>query len=77
MDLSHNKLTRIDYGVFSGVNKLAVLNLGHNSELELGGGGATFKGIEDTLLHLSLENISMPTVRSINIVLHRLLYSLF
>lgn len=62
MDLSYNNLVDIDTGVFAALPSLTSLSLGHNLNLTLGSGGATFKGIEDTLQFLDLDNISLATV---------------
>lgn len=62
LDLSYNKLTEVDTGVFAALPILSSLSLGHNSNLTLGRNGATFKGIEDTLQFLDLDNISLVAV---------------
>lgn len=61
--MSHNRLIEIDTGVFAPLPKITTLNLGHNPELVLGRGGAAFQGIEDVILHLNLDNISLSEVR--------------
>lgn len=61
--MSHNRLVEIDTGAFAPLPRLSYLSLAHNSELILGNEGAIFKGIEDSLLFLSLNNISLREVR--------------
>lgn len=65
LDLSHNKIIDIDTGVFAPLYRLYNLNLGHNTELVFGAHGAMFKNIEDTLLHLNLDNVSLTEVSEI------------
>lgn len=62
MDLSYNRLVRLDDGVFSDLPHLVHLDLSHNKQLILESRGRTFYGLEDTLLHLSLSNISLLSV---------------
>lgn len=62
MDLSHNKIIDIDTGVFAPLSRLYTLNLGHNTELVFSAHGAIFKSIEETLLHLNLDNVSLTEV---------------
>lgn len=67
--MSHNKIIDIDTGVFAPLYRLYSLNLGHNVELVFGDNGAMFKSIEETLLHLNLENVSLTEVGVISIYL--------
>lgn len=62
LDLSFNKIINIDTGVFAPLFRLYWLNLAHNTELVFGAGGAMFKNIEETLLHLNLDNVSLTEV---------------
>ncbi|XP_014471116.1 PREDICTED: chaoptin isoform X3 [Dinoponera quadriceps] len=62
LDLSYNRLVRLDDGVFSDLPYLAHLDLSHNKQLILETRGRTFYGLEDTLLYLSLSNISLLSV---------------
>ncbi|XP_072751646.1 chaoptin isoform X2 [Anoplolepis gracilipes] len=62
MDLSYNRLVRLDDGVFSDLLYLAHLDLSHNKQLILESRGRTFYGLENTLLYLSLSNISLLSV---------------
>ncbi|XP_020278724.1 chaoptin [Pseudomyrmex gracilis] len=62
LDLSYNRLVRLDDGVFSDLPYLAHLDLSHNKQLILDSRGRTFYGLEDTLLSLSLSNISLLSV---------------
>ncbi|XP_066585681.1 chaoptin [Prorops nasuta] len=59
LDLSYNRLVRLDDGVFSDLEYLTYLDLSHNKQLILESRGRTFHGLEDTLLHLGLSNISL------------------
>lgn len=62
LDLSYNRLVRLDENVFSDLPHLAHLDLSHNKQLILEPRGRTFYGLEDTLLSLSLSNISLLSV---------------
>ncbi|XP_012225901.1 chaoptin isoform X2 [Linepithema humile] len=62
LDLSYNRLVRLDDGVFSDLPHLTHLDLSHNKQLILETRGRTFYGLEDTLLYLSLSNISLLSV---------------
>ncbi|EFN73031.1 Chaoptin [Camponotus floridanus] len=62
LDLSYNRLVRLDDGVFSDLPHLAHLDLSHNKQLILESRGRTFYGLENTLLYLSLSNISLLSV---------------
>lgn len=57
LDLSHNRLVRLEDAAFTTLPNLAILDLSHNDELELF--GRVFNGLENTLVELSLENISI------------------
>ncbi|KRT80569.1 hypothetical protein AMK59_7610 [Oryctes borbonicus] len=61
LDLSYNRLIQIDDAVFSSLPRLSSLNLSHNTQLLLES-GRTFDGIEDSLLHLALDNVSLTYV---------------
>ncbi len=56
MDLSSNRLIRLEDAAFATLPNLAVLDLSHNNELELL--GRPFIGLENSLIELSLENVS-------------------
>nr|CAD7195691.1 unnamed protein product [Timema douglasi] len=62
LDLSSNKITRIDDGTFSPLNRLAHLDLSHNQGMLVENKGRGFKGLEDSLLYLGLANCSMGSV---------------
>ncbi|KAG5318298.1 CHAO protein, partial [Pseudoatta argentina] len=62
LDLSYNRLVRLDDGVFSDLPYLAHLDLSHNKQLILESRGRTFYGLEDTLLYLGLSNISLLSI---------------
>ncbi|KAG7188011.1 hypothetical protein KM043_017654 [Ampulex compressa] len=59
LDLSYNRLVRLDDSVFSDLPYLTHLDLSHNKQLILETRGRTFTGLEDTLLYLGLSNISL------------------
>lgn len=63
LDLSYNRLVRLDDGVFSDLQYLTHLDLSHNKQLLLETRGRTFHGLEDSLLYLDLSNISLLSVR--------------
>nr|XP_012137075.1 PREDICTED: chaoptin isoform X3 [Megachile rotundata] len=62
LDLSYNRLVRLDDGVFSDLQYLTHLDLSHNKQLLLESRGKTFHGLEDSLLYLDLSNISLLSV---------------
>ncbi|XP_069668870.1 chaoptin isoform X2 [Periplaneta americana] len=62
LDLSHNRLVRIEDSTFSSLNHLSFLDLSHNPELVLETRGRSFKGLEDSLLELRLRNVSLGSV---------------
>ncbi|XP_014217165.1 chaoptin-like isoform X2 [Copidosoma floridanum] len=62
LDLSYNRLVRLDDGVFSDLPQLAYLELSHNKQLILEPRGRTFHGLEECLLFLGLSNISLLQV---------------
>ncbi|XP_033217135.1 chaoptin-like isoform X2 [Belonocnema kinseyi] len=59
LDLSYNRLVRLDDGIFSDLRHLDYLDLSHNKQLILETRGRTFNGLEDSLLFLGLSNISL------------------
>ncbi|XP_051160683.1 chaoptin isoform X1 [Leptopilina boulardi] len=62
LDLSYNRLVRLDDGIFSDLHNLDYLDLSHNKQLILEQRGRTFHGLEDSLLFLGLSNISLLSV---------------
>lgn len=66
LDLSYNRLVRLDDGVFSDLSYLTHLDLSHNKQLILESHGRTFYGLENTLLYLGLNNISLLSVSIFN-----------
>lgn len=62
LDLSYNRLAQIDSGTFRGLSRLSGLSLGHNSQLMLELNGLSFQGLEYSLLHLNLDNVSLSQV---------------
>ncbi|KAJ3628300.1 hypothetical protein MTP99_015615 [Tenebrio molitor] len=71
LDLSYNRLGQVDAGSFKGLPRLSSLNLGHNNQLTLETSGLSFQGLEYTLLHLNLDNVSLsqiPTLFTPNLV---------
>ncbi|XP_015117217.1 chaoptin [Diachasma alloeum] len=62
LDVSYNRLVRLDDGVFSELPHLTELDLSHNKQLLLESRGRTFYGLEDSLLTLGLSNISLLSV---------------
>ncbi|KAF5276013.1 hypothetical protein FQA39_LY00809 [Lamprigera yunnana] len=62
LDLSYNKLLRVEDGVFGILHKISYLDLSYNSQLSIEKKGKSFQGIEDTLLFLKLDNLSIITV---------------
>ncbi|CAH1114704.1 unnamed protein product [Psylliodes chrysocephalus] len=71
LDLSYNRLAQIDSGTFKGLPRLSYLDLSHNSQLALEPNGLSFQGLEYTLLHLKLDNVSLsllPTLPTPNLI---------
>lgn len=62
LDLSYNKLVQVNDGVFGILHKILYLDLSHNSQLCIDNNGKSFQGIEDTLLYLKLDNLSLMSV---------------
>jgi len=65
LDISYNYLLRIDDAVFSTMPKLAVLDLSHNRDLKVM--DKSFMGLENSLIKLGLENVSLSTVPEIRL----------
>ncbi|CAH1974718.1 unnamed protein product [Acanthoscelides obtectus] len=65
LDLSYNRLAQIDAGTFKGLPRLSNLDLSHNSQLALEHNGLSFQGLEYSLLHLDLDNVSLTMVPSL------------
>ncbi|XP_015593421.1 chaoptin isoform X2 [Cephus cinctus] len=74
LDLSYNRLVRLDDGVFSDLPELTYLDLSHNKQLVLEPHGRTFNGLEDSLLTLGLSNISLLSVPELPLRRLRTLY---
>ncbi|XP_050075895.1 chaoptin [Anopheles maculipalpis] len=60
LDLSHNRLVRLEDAAFATLPRLSVLNLSHNDELEVM--GKAFVGLENSLIELLLANVSLSSV---------------
>ncbi|XP_077286802.1 leucine rich repeat containing G protein-coupled receptor chaoptin [Arctopsyche grandis] len=71
LDLSNNKLVRVDGGSLGSLPRLSWLDLSHNGPLAFGRGDRTFQGLENRLTHLSLKNISLTVVPSLPLPLLR------
>ncbi|XP_057660248.1 chaoptin isoform X3 [Diorhabda carinulata] len=61
LDLSYNRLAQIDAGTFKGLSRLSYIDLSHNTQLALEPNGLSFQGLEYTLLHLRLDNVSLSS----------------
>lgn len=60
MDLSNNFLFRLDDAAFATLPRLSVLDLSHNDDLKVM--DKAFVGLENHLIKLGLNNISLITV---------------
>uniref|UniRef100_A0A182FJ01 Chaoptin n=1 Tax=Anopheles albimanus TaxID=7167 RepID=A0A182FJ01_ANOAL len=60
LDLSHNRLVRLEDAAFATLPRLATLDLSHNDELEVM--GRAFIGLEGSLIELRLANVSLGAV---------------
>lgn len=67
LDLSNNHLVRIDSGAFSAVPKLRWLDISNNPSITFERDGQIFRGLERSLTHLGLRNISMKSVPPLNL----------
>ncbi|XP_066248274.1 chaoptin [Euwallacea similis] len=62
LDLSYNRLAQIDTGTFKGLPRLLHLDLSNNAQLSLEPNGGSFQGVEYSLLHLKMDNVSLSSV---------------
>ncbi|GLV45240.1 chaoptin [Carabus blaptoides fortunei] len=62
LNLSYNRLIQLDEGTFGALLSLSTLVLSHNTELQLEPDGRSFQGIDDSLWHLGLANVSLTSV---------------
>ncbi|XP_037921990.1 chaoptin isoform X3 [Hermetia illucens] len=60
LDISYNYLLRIDDAVFATLPRISVLDLSHNRDLKVM--EKSFMGLENSLIKLGLENVSLTTV---------------
>lgn len=60
LDLSNNKLFRLDDAAFATLPRLSVLDLSHNEELKVM--DRAFFGLHTTLIKLGLDNVSLSMV---------------
>ncbi|XP_055618814.1 chaoptin [Toxorhynchites rutilus septentrionalis] len=60
LDLSNNRLVRLEDAAFATLPRLSWLDLSHNDELEVM--GKAFIGLEKSLIELRLSNVSLNTV---------------
>lgn len=65
LDLSHNQLIRLDDAAFATLPRLNFLDLSHNKELEIN--GRAFIGLENTLVELKLQNISLDVAPDLSL----------
>ncbi|XP_062700932.1 chaoptin-like isoform X2 [Aedes albopictus] len=64
LDLSHNRLVRLEDAAFATLPRLSLLDLSHNDELEVM--GKAFIGLENSLIELRLTNVSLNAVPEIS-----------
>lgn len=64
LDLSHNRLVRLEDAAFATLPRLSLLDLSHNDELEVM--GKAFIGLENSLIELRLTNVSLTAVPEIS-----------
>ncbi|XP_054280137.1 chaoptin-like [Macrosteles quadrilineatus] len=62
LDLSYNRLLRLEDSTFASMPRLAYLELSHNTELSLEPRGRSFIGLDDSLQYLGLGNVSLSSV---------------
>lgn len=53
---------QLDEGTFGALLSLSTLVLSHNTDLMLESDGRSFQGIDDSLWHLGLANVSLTSV---------------
>lgn len=63
LDVSKNRLTRIEDSAFKPLSNLLYLDLSYNSPLQILLNGRSFSGVEENLLFLGMNNISLNGVR--------------
>lgn len=64
LDLSYNRLLRLEDSTFASMPRLMILELSHNQEMTLEPRGRSFIGLDDTLTFLGLRNVSISSVSS-------------
>lgn len=57
LDMSYNRITRLEDAVFATLTHLSLLDLSHNNEIDVL--GKTFVGLENNLIELNLNNLSL------------------
>lgn len=65
LDISYNYLLRIDDAVFATLPKMSYLDLSHNRDLKVM--EKSFYGLENSLIKLGLENVSLSTVPELHL----------
>ncbi|XP_011212502.1 chaoptin isoform X1 [Bactrocera dorsalis] len=65
LDISYNYLLRIDDAVFATMPRLAALDLSHNRDLKVM--DKSFMGLENSLIKLGMENVSLSTIPEIRL----------
>lgn len=69
LDVSGNRFTRVENSEFMALTSLMYLDLSNNLELEVMEDGSSFNGLEETLIYLGLNNISLNAVSILDSVL--------
>ncbi|RZF46767.1 hypothetical protein LSTR_LSTR002630 [Laodelphax striatellus] len=67
LDLSYNRLVKLEDATFSSMPRLASLELSHNIDVVLEPRGRSFKGLEHSLIHLGLSNTSLSSVPELHL----------
>ncbi|GLG93927.1 Chaoptin [Gryllus bimaculatus] len=65
LDLSGNRLVRLEDAAFAALPRLAHLRLAHNAELQVDARGRAFAGLRDSLLSLSLLRLAGNPVTAV------------
>lgn len=71
LDLSHNKLFRLDDAAFATLPRLSFLDLSHNEELKVM--DRAFIGLQHSLISLGMDNVSLSIVPDLPLPVLRIL----
>jgi len=76
LNLAGNRLIHLEDSNFASLIRLNYLDLSHNDGLLFEDRGRMFLGLEQSLQHLKLKNVSLTTVSSLDYSTYLFLYNL-